>query len=237
MFFARAGITALLVFLGCHAIARAQKDAPASSSSDYELVKGLLAKRAEYRASLEKLRAHYLKIGDVEKARWAEDELRSFHRTPKQAFRLDLDVPSKSLKAMHNNTRANDLYRRAMLYKGKGWGMDFVDNQRRAELLLRQLLTYYPQSDKISDAAYQLGDIYENKPYRQYRRAAHYFERSFQWDSNTQWDSRLRAARIYDARLAERDKARELYRLVLQHETDPQRRQEAQQRLSELTRQ
>jgi len=36
-----------------------------------------------------------------------------------------------------------------MTYKDKGWGNDYLDNQRRAELLFQQLLSTYPQSDKI----------------------------------------------------------------------------------------
>ena len=83
-----------------------------------------------------------------------------------------------------------------MSYKDKGWGTDYIDNQRRAELLLQQLLSDHPQSDKISDAAYQLGDLYESKAFKQYDRAAHYFERCFEWNPKTQFDARLRAARL-----------------------------------------
>src|SRR5947207_923382 len=170
-------------------------------TSDYELVRTLMVSRLKYQASLEQLRAWYLANGDLEKARWAEEELRQYHRIPKQAFRLDLDVPAKTLKAAENVPEANELYRRAMTYKDKGWGNDYIDNQRRAELLLQQLLSNYPQSDKIGDAAYQLGDLYEGKAYKQYRRAAQYFERCFQWNPNTQFDARLRAARPYDKNL------------------------------------
>ena len=107
--------------------------------------------------------------------------------------------------------------------------------QRRAELLFQQLLTSYPQSDKIDDAAYQLGDIYEGRLYKMYRRAAHYFERCFQWNPNTQFDARLRAARIYDRQLLERSRAIELYREVTTHDTDPKWLQEAKKRLQELS--
>ena len=173
--------------------------------------------------------------GDIERARWAEDELRQHHRIPKQAYLLDMDVPAPTLKAEKNIPEANELYRRAMTYKDKGWGNDYIDNQRRAELLLQQLLTSYPQSSKIGDAAYQLGDLYEGKAYKQYRRAAMYFERSFQWHPNTHLDGRMRAARLYDKQLMERPKAAELYKEVTLHETDPKRLQEAQKRLGELT--
>src|SRR5262249_44602572 len=136
----------------------------------------------------------------------------------------------------YNIPEANDLYRRAMAYKSKGWGgTDFTDNQRRAELLFQQILTSYPQSDKIGDAAYQLGDLYEGKAYKQYRRSAQYFERCFQWNPNTQLDARLRAARLYDKQLMDRNRAAELYREITTHETDPKRIAEAEKRLVELS--
>jgi TolA-binding protein len=208
---------------------------PGANSGDVELVERLLAARREYQVSLEQLRVHYYSVGDVERTRWAEEELRQFHRIKKHPYRLDLDVPPPTLQASTNIPEANDLYRKAMTYKGHGWGADSQDNQIRAELLLQQLLTSYPQSDKIGDAAYQLGDIYEGKYYEMYRRSALYFERCFQWHPNTHFDARLRAARLYDKQLLERSHAVELYREVTLHETDPKHQQEAQKRLQELS--
>src|SRR5207248_9378494 len=134
-------------------------------------------------------------------------------RIKQHPYRLDLDVPPPTLQASINIPEANDLYRKAMFYKGKGFGSEAQDNQIRAELLLQQLLTSYPQSDKIGDAAYQLGDIYE-RSFKQYRRSATYFERCFQWNPNTRLDARLRAARLYDRQLQERARALELYKDV-----------------------
>ena len=122
-----------------------------------------------------------------------------------------------------------------MTYKDKGWGTDYIDNQRRAELLLQKMLSDHPQSDKISDAAYQLGDIYESKAYRQYDRAAHYFERRFQWNPKTQFDARLRAARLYERNGGERSHAIDIYRDIVNRETDPKRIQEANERLAALS--
>ena len=228
----------ILTFLAAGALAwpaPADNPKPAGkATTDYDLVKNLNLCRSRYQANLEQLRAWYLANGDVERARWAEEELRQFHRISKQAFRLDLDVPAETLQAKENVPEANELYRRAMTYKDKGWGNDYLDNQRRAELLFQQLLSNYPQSDKIGDAAYQLGDIYESRAYRQYRRAAQYFERSFQWNPTTQLDARLRAARLYDRYAIDRNKARTLYQEVKTHDTDPRRIQEADRRLTEL---
>lgn len=201
---------------------------------DAELVERLIAARKEYQASLEALRNHYISVGDLEKGRWAEEELISHHRIAKNAFLLELDVPPPSLKGTVNIPEANELFRRAMTYKDKGWGTDYVDNQRRSEILFQMLLSNYATSNKISDAAYQLGDLYEGKTYKQFRRAAAYYERSFQWNPLTQNDGRIRAARLYDKMSLDRTRAVELYKEVIQHDTDPQRLQEAQRRLAEL---
>lgn len=208
---------------------------PTDQRSDIELVERLLAARRDYQGTLEQLRTHYLAIGDVEKVRWTEEELRQYHRMNKPAYALELDVPPPTLHAAQNFPEANELYRRAMTYKDKGWGNDYIDNQRRAEILLQQLLTQYPQSDKIGEAAYQLGDLYEGRAYKQHRRAAQYFERAFQWNPNSGSDARLRAARIYDRQLVERARAVELYREVTLHATDPKQLQEAQKRLADLS--
>ncbi len=97
------------------------------------------------------------------------------------------------------------------------------------------MLTEYPQSNKIDEAAYQLGDIYDSKAYKQFHRSAAYFERCFQWNPKTTSDARLRAARIYDKHLSDRTRAVEIYKEITTHETDAKRLAEATKRLSELS--
>jgi tetratricopeptide (TPR) repeat protein len=208
---------------------------PPPPNSDVQMVERVLASRKEYQASLEALRAYYISVRDLKRAKWAEEELLQFHRITKEAYRLDLDPPPPKLQPIYPIPEANELYRRALTYKDKGWGMDYVDNQHRAEILLQELLTKHPQSDKIADSAYLLGDIYEGRGFNQPERAAVYFERVFQWAPTTTTDARLRAARLYDRKLGERSKAMELYREVAAHETDQRHTQEAQRRLLELS--
>jgi tetratricopeptide (TPR) repeat protein len=226
----------ILTLLGLVFVLRAQTpDGQASPyKSDLELVEKLLVARRDYQTTLEQLRAHYLATGDAERAKWAEDELVHYHRIPKYAYRIDLVVPPPTLHGTTNVPAANKLYMRAMSFKDKGWGTDYIDNQRRAEILFQQILTQYPQSDRISDTAYMLGDIYESKANKQYRLAAVYFERCFQWNPSTQLDARIRAARLYDRQLLDRGKAIEIYKEATTHEIDPRRVQEAQSRLNEL---
>ncbi len=144
-----------------------------------------------------------------------------------------LEVPPPNLQPLYNMPEANDLMRRAITYKDKGWGTNYIDNQRRAEILLQQMLTKHPQCNKIDEAAYMLGELYESSAFKQYPRAAIYYERCFQWNNKTHHDARQRSARLYE-RLGERNKAVDIYKEIVNHETDPRRIEEAQRKLAEL---
>jgi hypothetical protein len=209
---------------------------PPAAASDVDLVERAIAARKEYENSLKALHEHYRRTGDKQRVQWVERELMGYHLLWKPSYNLDVkDVPPPSLEAKVNVREANELYRAAMEYKGKGIGDEYVLNQRRAEILLREILEKYPNSDKIADVAYQLGDIYESRAFKQYDRSAKYFERSFQWVKGSRTDARLRAAVIYDRHLNERAKAIELYREEIAHDTDGERIKQAERRLAELT--
>ena len=212
-----------------------QTGSPPVKGGDLELVKKLLTSRSEYQKTLEQLRVHYYQVHDMERMRWAEEELKLYHRIPKNAFILDLDVPPPNLNGNQNVPEANKLFTWAMQYKDKGLSTEYIDNQRRAEILFQEILSRYPHSDKISDVAFMLGDIYESKAYRMYYRAVEYYHRCYQWNSKTTHDARIRAARLYDKQLNNRGKAIEVYREVTTHETDPRRIAEAQKRIAELS--
>jgi TolA-binding protein len=227
-----------ILLISLAASAQPQRDRPASqqtsTATDLALVKRVIASRREYQVSLEQLRAYYDSVGDSDRAHAVEEELKQFHRVTKPAYIIDLDVAGPGLRPDQNVPAANDLYRKATGFKGKGLGSEYTDNQIRAELLLQQLLQQYPTSNKCSDAAYHLAEMYETRKPPQYRRAAAYFERCFQWNPTTTFDARMRAAQLYDRQINDRNKAIELYQAVLTNETNEQRRQEAQRRLGDL---
>ena len=231
-------ILALLAGLFAAGIPSAASAQGPAKDADAVLVERLLSARKEYQASLIALWEVYTKAGDRERAKWVEEELKAYHLTTKPSYRLDIqDVPGPGLQPKINDTVANDLFKQAMLYKGRGipGTEDYTLNARRAELLLRKILTDHPESDKIGDVAYELGDLYEGRAYRQYARAAAFYERSYQWQKGSRTDAILRAARIYDQQLKDNAKAIELYRLEMETDTDPARLKEADRRLAELT--
>ncbi len=212
------------------------KATPAKGFDDSALVERVIAARKEYQNSLVSLYEHYARIGDKERARWVEEELKAYHLMNKPSYRLDIqDVPPATLEAKVNRPEANNLFRIAKDYKGKGTGSEYTLNQRRAEIVFQELLAKYPDSDKIADVAYELGELYESRSFHQYNRAAAYFERAYQWRKGSGTDARLRAARLYDKQLGERSKAIELYRDVMLNDADKDRMKEAERRLAELT--
>jgi len=207
-----------------------------SNTNDAEHIERVLAARKEYQLSLINLYQHYEKVGDRGRMTWVEEELKTYHLMTKPSYRLDIaDVPPATLEAKANIKEANNLYTEAIKYKGKGTGTDFLLNQKRAEILLQEILQKYPTSDKIADVAYQLGELYEGRAFKQADRAAAYFERSFQWRKGTHNDALMRAAMIYDRTLNDRTKAIETYREEIHNDTDPVRLKEAEKRLADLT--
>src|SRR2546423_213728 len=92
--------------------AQTKSGGASKENGDIALVEKLLIARRDYQRALELLRAHYVNTGDAERAKWAEEELRDYHRINHQAYRLDLDVPPPTLQASTNIPEANKLVTR-----------------------------------------------------------------------------------------------------------------------------
>src|SRR5437867_9492993 len=75
---------------------------PGKPPSDIEFVERLMAARHDYLLELETIRQHYLTVGDVERARWAEEELVQVHRISKQAVRLERAVSPRRLPTAYH---------------------------------------------------------------------------------------------------------------------------------------
>src|SRR5215213_6457135 len=103
-----------------------KKAKPAGGAgSDVELVERAIAARKEYELSLRSLRDHYEKAGDKQRLQWTEQELMGFHLLFKPSYNLDVkDVPPPGLEAKVNVREANELFKHAMEFKGKGTGND-----------------------------------------------------------------------------------------------------------------
>jgi tetratricopeptide (TPR) repeat protein len=105
------------------------------------------------------------------------------------------------------------------LYRQAG-GLLVVFNDaklRQALGVFNEVIQKYPSSDKIDDAAYHAGLIYEHL--KDYELAAVYFQRTFQWNEATPYPARFRAAQVMDQKLRMRKEALALYKLAVEKES------------------
>jgi len=215
----------------------AQEDAAALSRAtrqEQTLVKAVHTARDEYQASMERLRAYYVRSKNVEMQYWVEQELSQYHMMVKDPYILEYDLPSKDLKPNQNIAEAKKILADARAFLEKPSLTDTARNYHRAELLLRRLINDYRQSDKLDDACFYLGDIYTSKYFEQYRRGVAFYERVFWYDPATNYPARLKAAIVYEKQLNDHERAKQLFQDVLQRQTDPGQTREARRHLDKL---
>jgi len=193
-------------------------------TQEVDLVENVLSHRQAYRAGLEELLAHYRAQGCAEKVAWAQYELQGVDLVKQFRYLLDSEVPSGSLHPTDRIAEADANYAKGLeLMRKGGHGVPIIyreDRMLEAAEVFRQLIENYPTSDKIDDAAFYLGEIHKEYLPNQDPIAVNWYERAWTWDPNTPHPARFQAAVVYQYRLHDRDRALELYRQVVEHETD-----------------
>ena len=116
-----------------------------------------------------------------------------------------------------------------------------LDPFRRQANLLKALEIYqslvlkHPQSDKVDECAYYLGQIFASSYVGNMPKAAEYYEKCALWNPKTDKDARFRAAEAYE-KCRNAEKAGELYRLAAQDDPVPENREVAKERLKRYAR-
>ncbi len=207
---------------------------------EVDLVESVLAHRAEYHQGLEGLRDYYRDHGYATKQSWADYELDGLRKVKAFRYLLDAEIPSDQLRPTSQIPEADALYERGqeLLRKG-GHGVPVFYREKvmiEAADVFQQLVEKYPNSDKIDDAAFFLGEIHKEYLPNQEPIAVKWYERAWTWNPETPHPARFQAAVVYDYRLHDRDRALELYQSVLKNETANQSNLRfATRRIQELT--
>ena len=206
------------------------------SVMEIELVELMAADRNAYKRSLQKLQNYYISIGNATKIEWAAKEMKGLNAVPHYRYIATAETLSPNLRAIDSIPAADDLYNQAdKLYAD---GLLFVINNpgklQHAIKLYNELIRTHTTSDKIDDAAYHAARIYEH--FKDYDIAAIYYQRTFQWNANTPYPARFRAAYVLDKRLRKRSEALTLYRMAFKMEKKfPDNVTYSQQRIKQLT--
>ena len=208
-----------------------------SSTDEIDLVEQVAAHRRDYRQSLVLLTQHYEVAGDRRKLGWAEEELRALDRMPQYRYIIDAEVLPPTLRASERILAADDLYLDAYETKRRAEPIGILKDEELLRVALdkfNQMIRQYPTSDKIDDAVYRMGDIYEY--FKDYEIAALCYQRTFQWNPDTDNPARFKAAQILDQQLHRRAEALELYKeAVLRDSQHTDRVAYAERRIKELS--
>ena len=181
-------------------------------STEVQLVEQMSRDRSNYKQDLELLRQFYDRQGNQMKVMWVEEEIKHIDLGPRRAYLVVAEVAGPDLKAGQPIVEADNLYRDGVQIMKEAVSGLFVDQKKLYQAIdkFNELITNYHTSDKIGDAAFQLGEIY-NKHRKDYQTALLYYQRTWQWDPQTPLPARFEVARIYDDKLFDKAKALQFY--------------------------
>jgi tetratricopeptide (TPR) repeat protein len=221
-------IVLLNVLVGCYGpdsgrsqfLPTPMKTVSVVEAGEADIIEHMATSRLAYRQYLESLIVYYKKAGDNMKLGWAEDELKRLNKMPQYSYIIEASVAGPNLKAKDSDNAANYLYDEAYRLEkaARATWVVFVDeNLLRVALdKYNQVIKQYPTSDKIDEAAYRAGGIYEY--FKDYTIALLYYQRAYQWDPATTNPARFKAAYILDQYLHRRAEALPLYQYALGNE-------------------
>ena len=204
-----------------------------NATDEQRLVNEAMKARGEYLAKLDALAAFYKEAVLKDKLKTVADEA--------EAIKARSGVPA--LKASTVEAYAGALGGKVeslpeadqVFDQAEGFRKDLDPFRRQPNLLkaldlYQSLILKFPQSDKVDECAYYLGQIYASSYVGDWAKAAEYYEKCSLWNPHTDKDSRFRAAEAYE-KARNQEKAAELYRLAAQEDPSPEHREVAKERL------
>lgn len=206
----------------------------APKAAEVDLVEQMAVQRGAYRAALTKLVEYYKTSGDATKLRWAQKEQATLVQ---YRYLMPAEAMQTALAATDSIEEADVLFEEAKQLYWEAKRLMVIADEDKLRMALsgfNKLITRYPTSDKIDDAAYRAGQVYDH--FKDYQIAAVYYQRAFQWDDNTPYPARFKAAYVLDKHLHMRKEALVLYRLAIDRESRYEGNTEfAQKRIIEMT--
>jgi tetratricopeptide (TPR) repeat protein len=220
-------IVLLNVLVGCHGVdsGRSQllpapmKTVPVLEAGEADIIEQMSINRLAYRQYLESLVAHYKKTGNNMKLGWAKNELKKVNKIPQYNYIIEASVAGPNLKAKDSIIIANYMYDEALRLEKRAKRLILITNEDLLRVALdkyNQLIRKHPSSDKIDDAAYRAGGIFEY--FKDYTIALLYYQRAYQWNPATIHPARFKAAYVLDEYLHRRAEALDLYEQAVEKE-------------------
>jgi hypothetical protein len=198
--------------------------------------------RKAYNRALLALKDYYTtRRASAVKLEWINSEITAFDQVPKIQYLTVAEMAGPNLKPIRRIEAADQLYEDGMQSKNYP-AMPFPMSNPGKDAYLKKALEKfqtivekYPESDKIDDAAFRMGEIYGGWYFNDFARAVECYQRCWQWNPKTEHPALLNAAKIYDEKLGNRTKAVELYNRVVAETSNEQWQTQAADRIKALT--
>ncbi len=196
---------------------------PLTGITEADLVEDLFLHRKNYQGFLQTLVAFYSENGMDQKANQARVELKDFGKVKQYIYIMDAELPMASLQPTESIGEADALYEQGLKLLDRGGHRVIIFFNRatmnNALAIFKDLISKYPTSDKIDDAAYYIAEIYkEYGEEKDNQLAIEWYKRAIDWNPKLPHPAWSHAAHILDFRMHEREKALEWYQKVLEHE-------------------
>ena len=208
-----------------------------TGAGEVGLVEEVARTRKAYARALAALKEFYMGRGTAHKIEWAESEVAAFENVPKIQYLVVAELAGPDLRPTNSIEVADQLYTEGLNYKDyPAFPPGKKEYLKVALEKFRTIIEKYPQSDKIDDAAFRMGEIYGGWYFQDFARAVQSYQRCWEWNPETEHPALFNAAKIYDEKLKNRVKAVELYnRVIAEYTRDEGKVNEAQNRLRALT--
>jgi len=201
------------------------------------LVEHILTARAAYNQAMRDLEQFYQTRNNAQKQGLVSRVRQRFDPVRTYIYFFSAEAPPENMKPDDVIPAAEQLYEQAMTLYNKGKPLPLLTDyskQREALRLFLTIIEKHPTSTRSPLAAFYIGHIYREY-FNEDVRAVMWYQRAWQWDPSIQVGARFQAAVVYDYRLQNKDKAMELYKLVLEFEfEDLTNRWYARRRIKEL---
>lgn len=190
-----------------------------ADKGEVDLIEEMAASRQAYSQGLALLVSYYTRTGNNMKLQWAQKELEAFNTMARYDYIVGPEVVDRNLKPTASIPAADDLFLEGEAFEKQAGPLPLLKDQNSLRLALQRykdVIKLHPTSDKIDDAAYKAGVIYEYL--QDYSIALLYYQSAYQWDPDTIYPARFRAARVLDKNLHRNAEALKLYQEAVQTE-------------------
>lgn len=207
-------------------------------SKESKLIKRVEISRENYKKTLSELASFYLSIGNRLISNNVNTELEAFSKVPQALYNSNLNetkTDSPSTKNIKKNIEeANILFFDANSYRKVLPGTKREYSLNIAAQRYNRIIEKYPDSDKVSDAAYFLAEIYIEPFFSAYEKAASLYVKCYDLDHETDKPALYKAALTYDYKLDNLKEAVNYYKLAIENSPKQKYQKRARRRLDEL---